>query len=245
MSTIVNAEMGALGADRSGRLHRSSAEATALHETGFFRDREMFEALREIVLPRLIAERAGQRRLRIWCAGVATGQEAYSVAMLLREHFAAALSGWDVTIVATDLAGEAVEYARRGRYRRAEVNRGLPARMLVRYFVRDEEEWEIAPELRSICEFREADVCVPTAGLEAFDLVMMRNVLLFLPMQERTAALTAAHRSMAPHGLLALGQAEQAEDSTDLFEAEYVQGCCFYRAVAKGPKGNALSVAWA
>jgi len=193
----------------------------------------MFEALREVVLPRLIAERTDQRRLRIWCAGVATGQEAFSVAMLLREHFAAALNGWDVAIVGTDFTGEALEYARRGRYRRAEVNRGLPARMLVRYFVRDEDEWVIAPELPSMCEFHEADVCVPITGQEPFDLVMLRNVLLFLPTQERAAALSAVHHLMAPHSLLALGQAEQAEDSTDLFEAEYVQGCCFYRAATR------------
>jgi chemotaxis protein methyltransferase CheR len=234
----MTADMRTLAADRSGRLHRSAAEATALQETGFFRDREMFETLREVVMPRLIAENAERRSLRVWCAGAATGQEAYSVAMLLRENFAVALNGWDVAIVATDLAGEAVEYARCGRYRRAEMNRGLPARMLVRYFVRSEEEWEIAPELRAMCEFREADVCVPMAGMKAFDLVMMRNVLLFLPPQERAAAFAAAHDMMTAHGLLALGQAEQAEDSTALFEAEYLQGCCFYRTSASGPQGN-------
>jgi chemotaxis protein methyltransferase CheR len=225
----MNAATEALRADAGGRLHRASAAATAFHETAFFRDHEVFDALREAALPRLIAANTTTRRLRVWCAGGATGQEAYSVAMLLRESFAEQLADWDVKIVATDLAGEAVAYAKRGRYRRAEVNRGLPARMLVRYFARHDEEWEIAPELRTLCEFREADVCAPQVGGEMFDLVLLRNVLLFLSTQDLAAAFAGIHRQIAPHGLLALGQAEQAEDSTDLFEAEYVQGSCFYR----------------
>lgn len=225
--------LGAMGADRTPHLHRTMAEAGALQETGFFRDREAFDVLRDVLLPRLIATNAAQRRLRVWCAAVSTGQEAYSVAMLLREHFAE-LAGWDVRIVATDLSGEAAEYARRGRYRRAEVNRGLPARMLVKYFARDGEEWEVSPELRALCEFREGDVCVPMARERPFDLVLMRNVMLFLPAQDRCAALASVHRQITPEGVLLLGQAEQAEDSSNLFEAEYVRGCCFYRPVAKG-----------
>ena len=224
--------IGDLLADTGTRLHRRSADATALHETGFFHDREMFNGLRETVLPRLIALNSATRRLRVWCAGCATGQEAYSVGMLLREYFAEQLAEWDVKIVGTDSAEDAVAYARHGRYRRAEVNRGLPAKMLVKYFAREDEEWEIAPELRAMCEFREDDVCVPQAGGQAFDLVLMRNVLLFLSPQERSSAFAGVYRQMAPHGVLALGQAEQAEDSTELFEAEYMQGCCFYRPVA-------------
>jgi chemotaxis protein methyltransferase CheR len=194
----------------------------------------MFDALRDLVLPRIIAANAQTRRLRVLCAGAATGQEAYSVAMLLHQHFAAQLAGWDMKIVATDRVAGAVEYARRGRYRRAEVNRGLPARLLVRYFTRDEEEWEVAAELRALCEFREEDVCLPPPNGQPVDLVLMRNVLLFLSAQERAAAFAAMHCQMAPHAALALGQAEQAEDSTDLFEPDLVQGYCFYRRTGRG-----------
>ncbi len=221
---------------RAEEPHRASAEAMSLQETGFFRDREMFEALRQTVLPRTIEANAPERRLRILCAACSTGQEAYSIAMMLQEHFVERLAGWDVKIVATDVAGDAVEYARCGRYRRGEVNRGLPARMLVRYFTREDEEWAVAPVLRALCEFREADVCVPLTDAGTFDLVLMRNVLL-LQIRRRGIArrrLRNVHRQMAPNGVLALGQAEQAEDSTDLFEAEYVQGCCFYRPVVNG-----------
>ena len=212
---------------------RAGAEAGTLHETTFFRDRTMFEALRETVLPRLIQKTAAMKRLNVLCAGAATGQEAYSVAMLLYESFAEQLTGWDVRIVATDRSTHAVEYARCGRYRRAEVNRGLPAKLLLKYFVREEEDWEIVPQLRSICDFREADVCSPVADAGTFDLVLMRNLLLLLSAQKRAAAFTSVRGQMAPHGVLALGQAEQAEDSTDVFEADYLQGYCFYRASNK------------
>ncbi len=222
-----------LHSDAGDRGRGAPVGATALHETGFFRDREVFDALLESALKRLIEANGATRRLRVWCAACSTGQEAYSVAMLLREYLADELAEWGIRIVATDIADDAVGYARRGRYRRAEVNRGLPARLLVRYFVRDGEEWEVVPELRAMCEFRQADVCHPTAATDQFDLVLMRNVLLFLPEQDRAAAFEAAHRRMARHGVLVLGQAEQAEDSTDLFEPEYVSGCCFYRKAGK------------
>jgi len=231
--SLVQERLGAMGVDRAPHLHRTVTEAGALQETAFFRDREAFDNLRDVLLPQLIAANAAHRRLRVWCAAVSTGQEAYSVAMLLREHFAE-LAEWDVQIVATDLSGQAVEYAQRGRYRRAEMNRGLPARMLVKYFVRDGEEWEVSPRLRALCEFRDGDVCVPMVHERPFDLVLMRNVMLFLPAQNRSAALASVHRQIAPEGVLLLGHAEQAEDSSSLFQAEYVRGCCFYRPVAKG-----------
>ena len=223
-----------LHSDVGDRGRGAAVGATALHETGFFRDREVFDALRESALPRLMEANGATRRLHVWCAACSTGQEAYSVAMLLRERFGDEMAEWEIKIVATDISEDAVEYARRGRYRRAEVNRGLPARMLVRYFVRDGEEWGIVPEVRAMCQFRRADVCHPNADTERFDLVLMRNVLLFLPEQERAAAFEVTHRRMARHGVLMLGQAEQAEDSTDLFEAEYMAECCFYRKATKG-----------
>ena len=219
-----------LRADRVGRLHRAVAEASTLLETSFFRERETFDLLRETILPRMIANNAAERRLRIWSAAASTGQEAYSVAMLIREHFAE-LAEWDVKIIGTDLSGDAIEYARRGRYRRAEVNRGLPARMLMKYFVREGDEWEIHPGLRSMCEFAEADLCMPLPELPQFDVVLLRNVLLYLPQAGRSYALGSVSRQMAREGVLLLGAAEQAEDSTNLFQAEFAGECCYYLAV--------------
>jgi chemotaxis protein methyltransferase CheR len=226
-----------LRGDRSFHLHCAVAEAMTINETSFFRDRCLFEALRETVLPRLIEANSAERRLRIWSAGASTGQEAYSVAMLIREHFAT-LANWDVTIVGTDISRQAIEYAQRGSYRRLEVNRGLPARMLVKYLTRDGEGWGVAAELRSMCEFRYANLCATLPALPRFDLVLLRNVLLYFSPQDRQSVFRGVHRQMAGDGYLMLGASEQAEDSTTLFQAEFAKQCYFYRPVAKPEPGG-------
>jgi chemotaxis protein methyltransferase CheR len=171
---------------------------------------------------------AKQQRLRIWSAASSTGQEAYSIAMMIAEDFPE-LSRWDVKIIGTDISRHVVEYARRGRYRRIEVNRGLRARLLVKYFQRDEEEWEISPKIRAMCEFHVANLCAPLPKLPVFHIVMLRNVLLYFPQQDRSLVFSDVHRQMSPHGCLALGNAEQAEDSTNLFQPEFGPGWYFYR----------------
>jgi len=227
--------VGLLRVDRKPQLHRAVAEAMTVNETSFFRDGGPFEALRETILPRLIERNAETRRLRIWSAACSTGQEAYSVAMLLCEHFPA-LAGWDVKIVGTDLSRQVVEYAQRGRYRRMEVNRGLPARMLVKYLRRDRlaegpEEWEIAARVRALCEFQCMNLGVPLPALPVFDLVLLRNVLLYFSQHDRGRVLASVGRQMTLDGYLLLGAAEQAEDSTKLFKAEFARECYFYRQV--------------
>jgi len=174
-----------LRVDRTPQLHRTVAEAMTINETSFFRDGKPFDVLRETILPRLIERNSVQRKLWIWSAASSTGQEAYSVAMLIREHFAE-LASWDVKIVGTDISRHVIEYAQRGRYRRMEVNRGLPARMLLKYLVRDGDEWEVTQELRPMCEFQYANLCAPLPRLPVFDLVLLRNVLLYFPQQDRS-----------------------------------------------------------
>ena len=219
--------------DRPAHLQRAVAEAMTINETSFFRDVRAFEMLRETILPRLMEQRRRERRLRIWSAASSTGQEAYSVAMLLAEHFAE-LADWDVKIVGTDISRQVVEYARSARYRRLEVNRGLPARMLVKYIERDGEEWQVCARIRQMCEFQVANLSVPLPKLPQFDLVLLRNVLLYFPQQERQTVFREVHRQMARDGYLMLGNAEQAEDSTNLFEVEFASQCYFYRRVARG-----------
>ena len=217
-----------LRVDRTPQLHRAVAEAMTINETSFFRDGKPFDALRETILPRLIENNAAERRLRIWSAASSTGQEAYSIAMLVCEHFAE-LAGWDVKILGTDISRQVIEYAQRGRYRRMEVNRGLPARMLVKYLVRDGDEWEVTPNLQAMCSFQYANLCAPLPRLPVFDLVLLRNVLLYFPQQDRSCVFSDVYRQMAPGGYLMLGAAEQAEDSTNLFQAEFARDCYFYR----------------
>jgi chemotaxis protein methyltransferase CheR len=219
-----------LRVDRTTQLHRAVAEAMTINETSFFRDGKPYEVLRETILPALVEKNKDQRRLRIWSAASSTGQEAYSIAMLLCEHFPGT-SGWDVKIIGTDISRQVIEYSQRGRYRRLEVNRGLPARMLVKYLVRDGDEWEVTPKLKSLCEFQYANLCAPLPKLPVFDLVMLRNVLLYFPQQDRSCVFSDVYRQLAPGGYLMLGAAEQAEDSTNLFHAEFAKDCYFYRPV--------------
>jgi len=214
--------------DRAEHLHRTVAEAEAIHETSFFRDPQLFDVLRETVLPRLIGANAERKTLRIWCAATSTGQEAYSVAMLLRDHFAE-LADWDLKIVGTDLSRLAVNHAQRGRYRQIDVSRGLSASKLAKHFAPNGEEWGIRPELRSMCQFRCVNLCRPLPKLPAFDLLLMRNVLLYLSAEERSEVFRSVHGQMAPDGYLVLGASDQAEDSTDLFRAESSQEYYFYR----------------
>lgn len=221
---------------KSGRpvhLHRAVAEAMTINETSFFRDLKPFEMLREVLLPRLIERRQDSRRLRIWSAASSTGQEAYSLAMVIAEHFPD-LAHWDVKIIGTDISRQVVGYAQKGRYRRLEVNRGLPARMLLKYMTRDGEEWEVNPQIRSMCEFQYANLCAPLSLLPVFDLVFLRNVLLYFSQQDRRALFREIHRKVSPDGYLVLGNAEQAEDSTDLFEVEFGANCYFYSPVKTG-----------
>ena len=214
--------------DEPAHLHRAVAEAMTINETSFFRDLKYFDALRTQVIPGLIETNASTRRLRIWSAACSTGQEAYSLAMLLAEYFPE-LAGWDIKIVGTDISRPVVDYARRARYRRIEVNRGLRARLLVKYFHRDEEEWEISSKIRSLCDFQVANLCAPLPRLPIFDLVLLRNVLLYFPEQDRSLVFSDVFRQMSPHGYLVLGNAEQAEDSTNLFTAEFGPDWYFYR----------------
>lgn len=213
-----------LRSSRSAYLHGGGVEG----ETSFFRDFTPFEMLRRSVLPKLIELKRNDRELTVWSAASSTGQEAYSLAMILCEDFPE-LADWDVKIVATDISPSSKEYAANGCYRRTEVNCGLPARMLLKYFERDGDEWRINAKLRSMVDFRSADLSTSLPLPLKFDLVLLRNVLLYFPQQNRGGVLKDVHRMMHPHGVLLLGAGEQAEDSTNLFNVEFDAGCYFYR----------------
>jgi chemotaxis protein methyltransferase CheR len=192
-------------------LERAIAEAMTINETSFFRDARPFELLRTTILPGLIKERRNRRSLRLWSAACSTGQEALSLAMLIREHFPA-LAGWDVRIEATDISAEIVERARAGRYHRIEMNRGLPAR-LVRYFDRAGEDWVAKPEIRSLCSFQKVNLCSGTLPfLQPFDVIFLRNVMLYFTHEVRTTLLQSIHALTATDGALFLGSSEQPSD---------------------------------
>ena len=222
-----------LRSSRPAHLHRVVAEAMTIKETSFFRDLALFKLLGDRLIPELIAARRRERRLRLWSAASSTGQEAYSLAILLREQFPE-LATWDVQIIGTDISQLACDTAKRGRYSRLEINRGLPARFLVRYFEREDEEWSVCQELRRIVTFERANLCEPPLrGLKSygvkFDIVLLRNVLMYFASEDRSHVLREAHTRMRPEAVLLLGNSEQAEDSSDLFRVEFDRDCYFYR----------------
>ena len=188
-------------------LGQSVVDAMTTNETFFFRDRAPFEKFRTVMLPNLLAARAAERRLRIWCAACSTGQEPYSLAMLLDDE-ARRLTGWNVEILATDLSRRAIESARQGLYSQFEVQRGLPITMLLRYFQRVGDRWQINEFLRSRINFREFNLMSDFRSLGTFDAIFCRNVLLYFDVATKRDILARLARALAPDGFLLMGSAE-------------------------------------
>ena len=216
---------------RNPALERQVAEAMTINETSFFRDGRPFELLRTELLPPLIESRRTTRSLRFWSAACSTGQEAYSIAMLLFEHFPQ-LANWSVKIEGTDISSEVVHRCQAGTYHRIEMNRGLPARNIVRFFDHHGEDWTVKPELRKLCNFRVANLCgdqlpfSPATGL--FDLIFLRNVMLYFSQESRKKLLANVHRILAPDGLLFLGSSEQPADPS-IWTPTLAGGTCYFR----------------
>jgi chemotaxis protein methyltransferase CheR len=196
-----------LRAPGSATLLQAVVEAMTTNETSFFRDDKPFEHLRLHALPRLHAARPPGAKLRIWSAAASTGQEAYSIAMILAE-LRATLAAREVEIVGTDIAREPLMRAREGLYSQFEVQRGLPVKLLLRHFRKQGEMWRIADELRAMVSFRECNLLGDLRALGPFDIVLCRNVLIYFDPPTKARALAAIARQMAPDGLLYLGGAE-------------------------------------
>jgi chemotaxis protein methyltransferase CheR len=216
---------------RDPALERQVAEAMTINETSFFRDGRPFELLRTELLPPLIENRRTTRSLRFWSAACSTGQEAYSIAMMLLEHFPQ-LAGWSLKIEGTDISTEVVHRCQTGSYHRIEMNRGLPARNIVRFFDHHGEDWTVKPELRAITNFRLANLCgdqLPfPPGSPRFDVIFLRNVMLYFSQETRKQLLANIHRLLAPDGILFLGSSEQPADPT-IWTSQLAGGTCYFR----------------
>ena len=188
-------------------LEREVVEAMTTNETLFFRDGKPFDHLRDVTLPRLHAGRPKGVPIRIWSAAASTGQEAYSLAMLASE-MGPALGNRTVEIVGTDIAREPLARAIRGLYSQFEVQRGLPARLLVRHFTREAEGWQISRRLRDMVRFRDWNLLSDLSGLGRFDIVFCRNVLIYFDQPTKARVLDAIGRQLAPDGVLYLGSAD-------------------------------------
>jgi chemotaxis protein methyltransferase CheR len=198
------------------RLLQESLELMLNNESFFFRDIALFATLRSEALPALRQRRAGSKTLRIWCAGTSTGQEAYSVAMLIdsdRELWA----DWKVEIIGTDISATVIAKARSGRYSQFEIQRGLSVDYMLRYFTQDGDDWIIDPRLQQMVQFQQENILRPRTDLGRFDLILCRNVLMYFAPETRAIAYAKLERSLEDHGLLMLGAAETVMDQTQLF----------------------------
>ncbi len=191
-------------------------EAMTTNETFFFRDKTPFENFRTAVLPALLGARRAARTIRIWCAAASTGQEPYSLAMALKE-MEGDVAGWRIEIIATDLASEVLEKAQAGIYSQFEVQRGLPIQLLIKYFAKVGDMWQIAPEIRAMVKFRQLNLLADFSALGTFDLIFCRNVLIYFDQETKIGVLNRLGRITAGDGYLVLGAAETVVGLTDSF----------------------------
>ncbi len=199
-----------------GRLATEVVEAMTTNETFFFRDKIPFDHLRDTILPGLIQARAARKSLRIWSAASSTGQEPYSIAMCVKE-MGAALAGWRVEIVATDLSQDVLEKSKAGVYSQFEVQRGLPIQHLVKYFKQSGEIWQLNADLRSMVQFRQLNLLQDFAHLGTFDVIFCRNVLIYFDQDTKATIFERMARLLEADGTLLLGAAESVVGITDAF----------------------------
>ena len=209
-------------------LERDVLSAMMTHETSFFRDKSPFETLRTL-LPKLIERRAAQKQLTFWSAACSTGQEPYSIAMLLNEHFRDVVGSWRVRILATDYSEAVLTRAREGLFSELETARGLAPQMLSRYFRPLQGKWSISQECRRLVEFRCLNLNATWPMMPPCDVVFLRNVMIYFDIPTRTALVERFRRVLKPDGYLFLGGAETLIGMDTGYERLTGSGCSYYR----------------
>jgi chemotaxis protein methyltransferase CheR len=213
--------------EQFGALHATVVEAMTTNETSFFRDVHPFETLRSVVLPEVIARRRLERSLRVWSAACSTGQEPYSLAMLLSDM--PELRGWSVRIMATDLSRAAITRAQQGLYDAHSIGRGLPPRMLTDYFEREGPQYRAKHALRAMIDWRPLNLAEPLPRLPLFDIVFIRNVLIYFAPATCAAILSNIHAAMSRKGYLFLGTTENMLGLSLPFTCTMIGRTAFYR----------------
>jgi chemotaxis protein methyltransferase CheR len=201
----------------SSAIAADVVEAMTTNETFFFRDKTPFDHLRDVVMPEMIQARSARRSLRIWCAAASTGQEPYSIAMVIKE-MSAQLAGWRIEIVGTDISQQVLEKSKSGLYTQFEVQRGLPIQLLVKYFKQIGDMWQIAPELRAMIQYKPLNLLTDFSHLGKFDIIFCRNVLIYFDQDMKTQIFGRLAKCMEPDGFLALGAAETVVGLTEAFK---------------------------
>ncbi len=196
-------------------------EAMTTNESFFFRDTKPFDLFRDTVLPQFLESRASRKRIRIWCAAASTGQEPYSLAIILKE-MEASLAGWNIEIVGTDISEEVLDKAKAGLFSQFEVQRGLPIQLLIKYFNQVGDLWQISDEIRNMVSYRKFNLLDSFALLGSFDVIFCRNVLIYFDQPTKTEVLEKMRKLIPDDGTLFLGAAETVLGITDKFKP--VQG---------------------
>jgi chemotaxis protein methyltransferase CheR len=201
----------------SAALITQVVEAMTTNETLFFRDKAPFQHFRDSIMPEILRARAGRRSIRIWCAAGSTGQEPYSLAMCLKE-MGAAISGWRIEILATDLSQEVLEKSKTGLYSQFEVQRGLPIQLLVKYFKQTADFWQVNADLRAMVQHRQMNLLHDYSPLGVFDVIFCRNVLIYFDQDTKVDIFNRLARATEADGFLVLGAAETVVGLTDVFK---------------------------
>lgn len=223
----INELCGVLQSASSSHIGQMVAEAMTTNETFFFREPVQYDVIRKMLLPKLRAERDDTRKLRFWSAASSTGQEAYSLAMLLAEE---QFRDWNIHILGSDFTSKVIERAQQGLYQQLEVNRGLPAQMLIKYFRRAGVDWQIKDELRKMAHFEKRDLRDPMRTLGPFDLVFCRNVMIYFDAPTRKRIMKEIHGTLFRGGWLLLGGAEAALEMDEFFEKRRIGDATVYVA---------------
>ena len=203
-------------------------EAMTTNETSFFRDIHPFELLKKNVLPELIQRRAALRQINFWCAAASSGQEIYTILMLLRENFPQ-LQTWKINFIASDISKEMLERCREGCYSQLEVNRGLPAPLLVKYFQKIGTQWQIKDELRRMVDFRQLNLAQSWPVMQAIDIIFMRNVLIYFDLETKKGILSKVKKVLKPDGYFFLGGAETTLNIDESFKRVQIDKTAYYQ----------------
>jgi len=209
-------------------LAQRVTEAITIHETSFFRDLHPFKALREQILPGVMQKRAKTKTLSMWCGACSSGQEPYTIAMILREQFPE-LRDWNLRFVATDISNKILDKARSGVYTQLEINRGLPAPMLLKYFDKHGLEWQMKADVRSSIEFRQLNLIEQWPPMPKMDIIFLRNVLIYFDVPTKRQILKRIRELMHPDGFLFLGAAEMPMSVDNAYERVDVARAGCYR----------------
>ncbi len=213
----LDALIAALRLTPRGQMLTDVVEAMTTNESFFFRDGKPFDMFRNKFLPDILARNAVSKTLRIWCAAASTGQEPYSLAMLLTEE-ASKLQGWNCQILATDISNEALDRARSGIYTHFEVQRGLAIQRLIKFFEKQGELWQIKPEIRNMVQYRQFNLLHDPRPFGRFDVVFCRNVLIYFDQPTKTQVLNSISTVMDKDAVLLLGGAETVFGISDVFK---------------------------